>query len=84
MALLLSILEDNENAAQLQVDEVVHHALEEVLSAGGNSSSRKGSRCRIGGSHIFLNNSVGHGRQRGEYLDLKTDSERAVRHQPLT
>ncbi len=84
MTLLLAILEDNENAAQLQVDEVVHHAFEEVLSAGGNSSST-GSRCRIsGGNHSLLNNSVGHGRHRGENLDLKTDSERAARHQPLT
>jgi hypothetical protein len=83
MTLLLAILEDNENAAQLQVDEVDHHAFEEILSAGGNSSSSTGSRCRISGNHILLNNSVRHSSHRGEYLDLKTDSECAIRHQPL-
>ncbi len=79
MAFLLSIFEDDENAAKLHLEKVVHHVFEDV-SRGYAGKSMGGCRDRA----TILNVPMHQRRHTRENADLDADRESATWHQPFS
>jgi hypothetical protein len=83
VAFLLSILEDDENAAQLHVDEVVHHVSKEICTGILLRGPVAQNTVSLGPGTI-LKASMDRRHHRGENLDLDVNGESAIRHQPFS
>ncbi len=81
MAFLFSILEDDENAAQFHVDEVVHHVSKEIGT--GILRGPVAQNTVSLGPGTILRASMDRRHHRGENLDLDVNGESAIRHQPF-
>jgi hypothetical protein len=82
VAFLLSILEDDENAAQLHVDEVIHHVSKEIgigIPLRGPVAQNTVSL----GPGTILSAFMDRRHHRGENLDLNVYGESAIWHQPF-
>jgi hypothetical protein len=81
VAFLLSILEYDENAAQLHVNEVIHHVSKEI-STGILRGLVAQNTVSLGPGTI-LSAFMDRRHHRRENLDLDVNGESAIRHQPF-